>query len=423
MEAETFAIRPPGDKSITHRALMLGALAEGSTVIRGALTALDARAMAGALRRLGVAVSPLEEGRIVKVEGRGVRGLRPPAVSLHCGNSGTTARFLLGALAGHPFRARITGDASLRRRPMRRVTIPLSLMGARFEEENQDGLPIVVHGSRLRPLEYRMPVAAAQVKGALLLAGIAGQVPVALEEPARSRDHTERLLRSLGAAIEIDGLKVKLDPPSRLPSFEIEIPGDFSSAAFLLGAGLLGRKGEVVLHHVGLNPTRTGLLRVLARMGASLEVRQRGQQMGEPVGDLIVRRSKLVACEVGPDEVPSLIDELPLLAALAARAEGESVFRGVGELRVKESDRLALLAQNLRSLGVPAEAQGDSLTVVGTDRPPCGRVETAGDHRLAMAFAVLAGVPGARVELSEFESVAISYPRFFADLERVRSLV
>lgn len=423
MEAEAFAIRPPGDKSITHRALMLAALAEGTTVIRGALTALDARSMAGALRRLGVAVSPLKEGRVVRVEGRGVRGLEPPEVSLHCGNSGTTARFLLGVLAGHPFRARITGDASLRRRPMRRVTIPLSLMGARFEEKNQDGLPIVVHGSRLEPLEYRMPVAAAQVKSALLLAGLCGQVTVVLEEPARSRDHTERLLRSLGAAIEIDGLKVRLDPPSRLPAFEIEVPGDFSSAAFLLAAGLLGRRGEVVLGHLGLNPTRTGLLRVLGRMGASVEVRQQGAEMGEPVGEVIVRPSRLVACEVGPQEVPSLIDELPVLAVLAARAEGESVFRGVGELRVKESDRLELLARNLRSLGVQAEAAGDTLTVVGTDRPPRGRVETAGDHRLAMAFAVLGVVPGAKVELSECQSVAVSYPGFFADLEKVRSRV
>jgi 3-phosphoshikimate 1-carboxyvinyltransferase len=423
MEAESFAVRPPGDKSITHRALILAALAEGTTPIRGALTALDARSMAAVLRRLGVAISPLGEGRVVKVQGRGVRGLLPPAVSLHCGNSGTAARFLLGALAGHPFRARITGDASLRRRPMRRVTVPLSLMGARFEEENGDGLPMVVHGGRLEPLNYRMPVAAAQVKSALLLAGITGQVAVVVEEPARSRDHTERMLRALGASIEIDGLKVALDPPLRLPGFEIEVPGDFSSAAFLIAAALLGRRGEVVLSHVGLNPTRTGLLRVLSRMGASIEVRQTGEEMGEPVGDLVVRPGRLRSCEVGPEEVPSLIDELPVLAVLAARAEGESVFRGVGELRVKESDRLALLAQNLRVLGVQAEASGESLTVVGTDSPPRGRVETAGDHRLAMAFAVLAGVPGARVELSECESVAVSYPRFFADLARVRSVV
>ncbi|GBD33071.1 MAG: 3-phosphoshikimate 1-carboxyvinyltransferase [Gemmatimonadales bacterium] len=423
MEAEALGIRPPGDKSITHRALILAALADGTTVIRGALTALDARSMAGALRRLGVAVSPLREGRVVTVEGRGVRGLQRPGVSLHCGNSGTTARFLLGVLAGHPFEARITGDASLRRRPMRRVTVPLSLMGAQFEYQNEDGLPVVVRGARLRPLEYRMPVAAAQVKSALLLAGICGQVPVALEEPARSRDHTERLLRSLGAAIQMDGLKIRLNPPSRLPAFEIEIPGDFSSAAFLIAAGLLKSRGEIFLDHVGLNPTRTGLLRVLGRMGASVEVLDRGYQMGEPVGDLVVRPSSLVGCEVGPQEVPSLIDELPVLAVLASRAQGESVFRGVGELRVKESDRLSLLARNLRALGVEAEAEGDTLTVVGTDRPPRGRVETAGDHRLAMAFAVLAGLPGAQVELSEWESPGISYPRFFADLERVRSFV
>jgi 3-phosphoshikimate 1-carboxyvinyltransferase len=268
-----------------------------------------------------------------------------------------------------------------------------------------------------------MPVAAAQVKGALLLAGITGQVAVVLEEPAPSRDHTERLLRSLGAAIETHGLRIELDPPSRLPGFEIEIPGDFSSAAFLVAAALLGTRGEVVLRDVGLNPTRTGLLRVLDRMGASIEVRQRSFEMGEPVGDLIARPGRLRGCEVGAEEVPSLIDELPVLAVLAARAEGESVFRGVGELRVKESNRLALLARNLRALGVEVEVEGDTLTVAGTGRPPRGRVETVGDHRLAMAFAVLGGVPGAQVELSECQSVAISYPGFFADLERVRALV
>lgn len=423
MAGEAFGIRPPGDKSITHRALMLAALATGTSRLRGALTALDARSLGGALRRLGVSISPLREGCEVTVVGKGVRGLEPAEGSLHCGNSGTAARFLLGALAGHRFRARITGDASLRRRPMRRVTEPLRLMGARFEEENDDGLPIVVYGSRLRPLEYRMPVAAAQVKSALLLAGITGQVEVKLWEPAQSRDHTERLLQALGVALSSSGLEISLAPPAQLPAFDLNVPGDFSSAAFLIGAALLGRRGELLIDHVGLNPTRTGFLQVLRRMGASIEVRERGEVLGEPVGDLQVRPSGLCACEVSAEEVPSLIDELPILAVLAARAEGESVFRGVGELRVKESDRLALLARNLRNLGVEAEASLDTLVVVGTHRPPRGRVETAGDHRIAMAFAVLGGVAGARVILSERESVAISYPGFFSDLRRVRSFV
>lgn len=421
MATEQRGVRPPGDKSITHRALVLGALAEGRSQLTGALTSLDARSMAGVLRQLGVRISALRPGRPVVVQGRGLRGLRRPATTLDCGNSGTSARFLLGLLAGFPFPARVTGDASLRSRPMRRVTIPLTQMGARFEEANGDGLPLVVHGGRLRPLTYQLPVAAAQVKSALLLAGLTGGVAVDLTEPAQSRDHTERMLRALGARVARSGLAVLLEPPARLPAFALPVPGDISSAAFLIGAALLVRSGELVLRDVGVNPTRTGALRVLERMGAAIETREPREVLGEPVADLAVRPSVLRACTVEPDEVPSLIDEIPMLAVLASRAEGESVFRGVQELRVKESDRLTLIAKNLRAVGVQAEASGDTLTVVGTDQTPRGAVDTARDHRLAMAFAVLGSLPGASVRLSERASVAVSYPGFFDDLKRVRS--
>ena len=412
-------MRPPGDKSVTHRALVLGALAEGECRLERPLASLDARSMAGALRALGIDVSPLREGAAVTLRGRGLRGLRAPPGSLHCGNSGTTARFLLGVLAGFPFAARLTGDASLRKRPMRRVTVPLSMMGARFDELSGDGLPLVVHGGPLRPLTYDLPVAAAQVKSALLLAGLVGGVPVRLTEPARSRDHTERMLSALGVPLVRNGREVALAPAERIPAFHVRIPGDLSSAAFLIGAALLTGGGEVVLEEVGINPTRAGCLRVLERMGAAVSVEPRGENLGEPVGDVLIRPSALAACDVSAEDVPSMIDEIPILAVLASRARGQSVFRGVAELRVKESNRLDLIARNLRAVGVTAEATDDTLRVEGTDRPPAGRVETAQDHRLAMAFAVLGAVRGARVELSESASVAVSYPAFFRDLRRV----
>ncbi len=412
-------VRPPGDKSVTHRALVLGALADGRSLLDRPLTSLDARSMAGALRALGVEIAPLRPGAVVGVRGRGLRGLRGPPGSLNCGNSGTTARFLLGVLAGFPFAARLTGDASLRRRPMRRVTVPLAMMGARFEELAGDGLPLIVHGGPLRPLAYDLPVAAAQVKSALLLAGLVGRVPVRLTEPALSRDHTERMLAALGVPLERNGRSVALGPAQRIAPFEIRIPGDLSSAAFLMGAALLRSGGEVVVEEVGVNPTRAGVLRVLERMGAGIAIEPRGETLGEPLGNLVVRPSALAACEVSAEEVPSLIDEIPVLAVLASRARGQSVFRGVAELRVKESNRLELIAQNLRSVGVAAEASADTLRVEGTDRPPVGHVETAQDHRLAMAFAVLGTVPGARIRLSETASVAVSYPTFFDDLGRV----
>jgi 3-phosphoshikimate 1-carboxyvinyltransferase len=413
------SVVPPGDKSITHRALVLGALADGTSSISGALTSLDARSMAGALRALGVAISPLRPGRIVQVRGRGLRGLKKPRASLDCGNSGTAARFLLGIAAAYPFATRLTGDDSLRRRPMRRVTIPLRAMGARFTEENGDGLPIVVEGGDLVPLSYDSPTASAQVKGALMFAGLAGGVPVTIREPVRSRDHTERMLRALGATVTTAGVRVHLTPPASIHAFDIRVPADPSSAAFLVGAALLAEDGELEIRDVSVNPTRVGFLRVLERMGASVEVMSTGEVVGEPVATLRVRPGPLRGTDVPPEEVPSLIDEIPILAVLASRAEGNSTFRGVGELRVKESDRLALLTQNLRAVGVTAEATADTLRVNGTDAPARGMVETERDHRIAMAFAVLNTVSGARIRLSEKASVAVSYPGFFEQLKHV----
>jgi len=411
-------VQPPGDKSISHRVLMLASLGRGASELEGLLTGADVKSSARVLRQLGAEISPLRPDAAVTV--RGGRYGRP-AGGLYCGNSGTTARLVLGLLAGHRFEARLTGDASLRRRPMRRVTEPLRLMGARIREERGDALPLTIRGGHLRPLSYTTPVASAQIKSALLFAGLTGGVAVTLREPYVSRDHTERLFLHLGLGLERRAGAIVFEPDARtvVPPFRVRVPGDASSAAFLVAAAVLAEGGELVVENVGVNPTRTGFLVVLARMGAAVDRVNLRDEGGEPVADLVVRPAPLRGTEVSAAEVPTLVDEVPVLAVLASRAQGETVFREVGELRVKESNRLELVAANLRAVGVAATAQGNDLHVCGVRQPPRGRVETARDHRLAMAFAVLGTVPGADVRLSERGSVAISYPGFFADLRRI----
>lgn len=408
-------VRPPGDKSISHRVLMLAALARGKSELSGLLTGDDVKSTGRVLRQLGADISTIREGDVYVTGKR----LTPHAARLHCGNSGTTARLMLGILAGQPFAATLTGDASLRRRPMRRVTEPLKQMGADIKEGG-DGLPLTIRGGKLRGLNYSSPVASAQVKSAILFAGLTGKVPVTIREPYRSRDHTERLLAHLGLEIhERDGAVSFLPSAVSLPAFHIAVPGDPSSAAFLVAAAILADTGELVIENVGVNPTRTGFLVVLERMGAHVARVNLRDEGGEPVADLLVRPAALTGTEVAAAEIPTLVDEVPVLAVLASRARGATVFREVGELRVKESNRLELIAANLRGLGLRAEALGNDLHVEGTEKPPRGRVDTASDHRLAMAFAVLGTVEGAKVTLSEKKSVAISYPNFFADLRRM----
>lgn len=415
------SVTVPGDKSVTHRALLFGALASGRSTLEGALTSLDARSTARVLRQLGVEVSPLREGWPVQVVGP--RRLVEPTQVLHCGNSGTTARLGLGLLAGRPLEATFTGDRSLRRRPMRRVTDPLEAMGARVDPARGDGLPVTIRGGRLRPLVWELPVSSAQLKSALLLAGVTGRVGVRVREPGgRSRDHTERLLRTFGytATEGADGW-LEFEPTGRVEPFSLRVPGDPSSAAFLVGAATLAEAGELRIERVGVNPTRTGFLEVLRRMGGRVGIENRAEDQGEPLADLVVRPATLRATTVAPEEIPGLIDEIPLLAVLAARAEagGESVFEEVGELRVKESDRLELLARNLRAVGVGAEAGRNRLHVRGTSRPPRGRIVSQGDHRIAMAFAVLGTVPGARVAIDDLRCAEVSFPGFAGALRAI----
>jgi len=414
-------VRVPGDKSLSHRALLFAAMARGTSHIGGILTSHDARSSARVLRQLGLEVSPLTDGRVVSVSGRG--RLRRADGRLDCGNSGTTTRLLLGLLAAHNFSATLTGDRSLRRRPMRRVTTPLARMGARITEHNPAGtLPLTIHGGKLTTLRYEMPVSSAQIKGSLLLAGMAGNVPVAVREPqGRSRDHSERLLRAFGYEVEERDGWIEFAPTGQVVPFDMQVPGDPSSAAFPVGAAILSEGGELRLTGVCVNPTRIGFLTVLQRMGAAVHIENLEVQFGEPVADLLVRPALLRATEVLPQEIPALIDEIPLLAALATQAEGITVFREVGELRVKESDRLGLIAENIRALGGRAEIQGDDLHVQGGSAPPRGRVKTEGDHRLAMAFAVLGTLPGARVVIDDLACAAVSFPNFPAMLKAIRA--
>jgi len=393
---------------------MLAALAKGKSELSGLLTGDDVKSSARVLRQLGAKISTIRES------GVGITGsrLQAPTSRLNCGNSGTTARLLLGILAGQKFNAIVTGDASLRRRPMRRVTEPLKQMGAHIKEKG-DGLPLTIRGGSLRGLTYTSPVASAQVKSALLFAALTGKVPVTIREPYRSRDHTERLFSHLGLEIHDREGAISYQPSAvGIAPFKIAVPGDPSSAAFLIAAAVLADAGELVIENVGVNPTRAGFIVVLERMGGHTERVNLRDEGGEPVADLLVRPAELRGTEVTAAEIPTLVDEVPILAVLASRARGATVFREVGELRVKESNRLELIAVNLRAVGVTAEVQGNDLHVAGTERPPRGKVDTAKDHRLAMAFAVLGTVRGANVRLSERRSVAISYPNFFRDLQR-----
>jgi len=394
---------------------MLAALARGKSELLGLLTGDDVKSTARVLRQLGVDISAIRDRATVRITGS---RLTAPGARLNCGNSGTTARLMLGVLAGQKFAATLTGDVSLRRRPMRRVTEPLKQMGADIKEGG-DGLPLTIRGGKLRGLRYSSPVASAQVKSAILFAGLTGQVPVTITEPYRSRDHTERLFAHLGLGIhERDGAISYQPSAVSIPSFTVTVPGDISSAAFMVAAAVLADGGELLVENVGVNPTRTGILVVLERMGAPVERINLRDAGGEPVADLLVRPAGLKGTEVTAAEIPTLVDEVPVLAVLASRARGSTVFRDVGELRVKESNRLELVAANLRAVGAKAEARGNDLYVEGGDAPPKGRVETAQDHRLAMAFAVLGRVEGADVKLSERKSVAISYPGFFDDLRK-----
>ncbi|MEX2282634.1 MAG: 3-phosphoshikimate 1-carboxyvinyltransferase [Gemmatimonadota bacterium] len=416
----------PGDKSISHRALILSVLASGTSRIENLLTGEDCASTAGVLRALGGSIPDLHAG-MLEVRGIGLRGLRSPDQTLDCGNSGTTARLLVGVGAGAGVSAVFDGDASLRTRPMRRVTDPLAQMGTQFTELGEPGrLPIQVTGGALREIEYRTPHASAQIKSALLLAGLVGGVHVRVIEAFPSRDHSERMLRAVGVRIEetTDSSgqhTIDLEPREVIFPLAMKIPGDLSSAAFLIAAAVLGVSGELTIRGVGVNPTRTGFLDVVQAMGGNVALENERVEMGEPVADITAAPSSLRGVEIGGALIPRLIDELPLLAVMAARAAGTTTIRDASELRVKESDRLRALAMNLESLGVRVTETADGLSVEGTANQLRGTVQTLLDHRIAMAFGVLAQERGNQILLDDPDVVRISFPQFWSVLQQARA--
>jgi 3-phosphoshikimate 1-carboxyvinyltransferase len=411
-------IRVPGDKSLSHRALIFSALATGRSHVRDILLSADVQSTANVLRALGVSVPPL--GDDITIDGRGARALLAPSTDLDCGNSGTTTRLMAGVVAGCDFRARFVGDASLSKRPMRRVARPLIAMGARVDLEAGDGLPMVIQGGALKAISWTSETASAQIKSAILLAGVVGGVEVEVTEPSRSRDHTERMLRALGAHVQIDGTRVRVKAVGSLAPLDMRVPADPSSAAFFIAFAALSPFGPIIVPNVCLNPTRIGFFGVMRSMGADVKVDAGQEQGGEPTGSIVASRSDLSAVLIDESQVPSMIDELPLLACVAARASGTSEVRGAAELRVKESDRIATVVSNLRAIGATASELPDGLVVTGSKVSLRGRVVTHGDHRIAMAFGVLGALPGNDIEIDDPECVAVSYPDFWTDLARAK---
>jgi 3-phosphoshikimate 1-carboxyvinyltransferase len=406
-------IAVPGDKSISHRAVLIGALCDGDVRVRGFGRAGDTESTIAAVRALGVEVDEAAEDELL-VHGVGVRGLREADV--YCGNAGTLMRLLAGVLAGQRGRFELTGDESLSARPMDRIAQPLSRMGAHVTTD-----PLVVEGSdELKGIEYKLPVASAQVKSAVLLAGINAKGTTTVIEPAPTRDHTELMLRAAGARVKQRPASVSVQQATRLQLEEVVVPGDFSAAAPFIVAATLLAGSEVTIHDLGLNPRRTGLLDVLERMGARISVFNRRKAGEEWIGDLEVHSSELVATDVAGDEVPLLVDELPLFALAAAGARGDSRVTGAGELRVKESDRIETVTNGLRALGVRMRARADGFDVKGVPaRPTGGRMPSYGDHRIAMLAAIAGLVSRDGVEVGDADAVAISFPGFFDLLDSV----
>jgi 3-phosphoshikimate 1-carboxyvinyltransferase len=419
-------VRVPGDKSISHRALLFGAIAEGTTRIEGLLPAEDPLSTAACLRAMGVAVSPIEAGQPVLVEGVGLDGFVEPEDVLDCGNSGTTMRLMLGLLAGRSGRHFVlNGDASLRRRPMQRVGGPLSAMGARISGRSGGNLaPLAIEGVPLRGTTIHTPVASAQVKSAIILAALTAEGCTTVIEPVQSRDHSERMLRAFGAQLSVGGAgntEVTITPGASLRGQEVIVPGDISSAAFWLVAAAITPGADLTVENVGLNPSRTGILDVLEQMGAQIELLNARDVAGEPVGDLRVTHGPLQAFSIGAELIPRLVDEIPVLAVAACCAEGISRVTGAEELRVKETDRLAVMARQLGAMGARIEEFADGMTIQGGVELHGAAVDSETDHRVAMSLAVAAQIARGATSLERAEAAAVSYPNFWDDLQRLQA--
>lgn len=408
----------PGDKSISHRLVILASLAEGDSWGENFLISDDSLRTIEAFRQLGI---DIEEGKNIRIKGKGLRGLKAPREPLYMGGSGTSARLILGVLAGQKFKATLTGDNSLSKRPMKRVTAPLREMGAKIEgPQEADFLPLSIEGNDLKPIEYRMPVASAQVKSAILLAGLYAEGKTKVIEPFISRDHTERLLKLFGAKLEKDGLVNIISGWPELKGIKFFIPGDISSASNFIALATLVKKAHLLISSVGLNPTRTGILDVLKRMGAKIEVKVREESStAEPYGDIEIRNASLRGVKVTKEEIPRLIDELPLLMVLACFAEGVTVIEGTEELRVKETDRINSMVTNLRKMGAKIEVVEDTIVVEGGYPLKPAQVSSFGDHRTAMSMVVMGSVLKGDTVLDDTDCIKKSFPDFFDFLFQV----
>jgi 3-phosphoshikimate 1-carboxyvinyltransferase len=407
----TGRLRVPGDKSISHRSIMLGSLADGVTEVSGFLEGADSLATLQAFRAMGVAISDPVNGHVT-IEGVGLRGLQAPAQALDLGNSGTSMRLMSGLLAGQSFDVTLSGDASLSTRPMQRVVEPLSRMGAHITTTDAGTAPLLIRGgAALHGIDYAMPMASAQVKSCLLLAGLYADGTTCVTEPAATRDHTERMLSGMGYPLHSESGRVCLQGGHRLNAIDIDVPADISSAAFFLAGACIAPGSDLILEHVGMNPTRTGVIDILQQMGAAIDVTNRHEVGGEPVADLHVRAAELRGIEIDPALVPLAIDEFPAVFVAAACARGRTVLTGAEELRVKESDRIQVMADGLQQLGIEATPTPDGMLIEGGSLAG-GRIDSHGDHRIAMAFAMAALRSQGEVEILDCENVTTSFPGF-----------
>ena len=405
----------PGDKSISHRAVMFGALAKGKTQITGFLRGADCLSTISCFRQLGISIE--ENADRILVEGKGLHGLSAPADVLDTGNSGTTTRLISGILAGQKFTSVLNGDASIQKRPMKRIMTPLSQMGASIRSlRGNDCAPLEITGRALHGISYLSPVASAQVKSAILLAGLYADGETSVTEPAVSRNHTELMLKSFGADVKTEGLTAAIQPESALHGIDILVPGDISSAAYFIAAGCLVPNAEILIRNVGINPTRDGILRVAKEMGADITLLNE-KNTGEPVADLLVRSSRLHGITIGGDIIPTLIDELPVIAVMAAAAEGTTVIKDAAELKVKESDRIAVMTENLSAMGCDITAAVDGMIIHGGHELHGAVIDSHSDHRIAMSFAVAAMIADGETEIRDADCVRISYPDFYHDME------
>lgn len=404
----------PGDKSISHRSVMFGSLAKGTTKITGFLQGADCLSTISCFQKMGVSIE--NPGDTVLVHGNGLHGLKKTDQVLDCGNSGTTTRLISGILSAQDFSVTLTGDASIQKRPMKRIMDPLSQMGADITSVNGNGCaPLVIHGQKLHGIHYQSPVASAQVKSAILLAGLYAEGETKVTEPSLSRNHTELMLKEFGADVRTEGTTAIIRSAEELFAKEIAVPGDISSAAFFLAAGLMIPNSEILIKNVGINPTRDGIIRVCQAMGGNLTLLN-VRETGEPVADILVCTSSLHGTDIHGDIIPTLIDELPMIAAMACFAEGDTIIRDAAELKVKESNRIAVMVENLSAMGADVEETEDGMIIHGGKPLHGATIDSHLDHRIAMTFAITAALADGETEILGAECVNISYPNFYQDL-------